>query len=55
MSSLEEVDLKENISAEESYCEQFSDNGQIYDWNKEAEIIFGNLENIPSCDQTADP
>ena len=43
-----------NISAEESYGEPFSDKGQIYYWNKEAERIFANLENIP-CDQTADP
>ena len=54
MSSLEEEVLKENISAAESYGEQFSDKGPIYYWNKEAERIFGNLENIP-CDQTADP
>ena len=53
MSSLEEEVLKENISAAESYGEQFSDKGPIYYWNKEAERIFGNLENIP-CDQTAD-
>ena len=30
----EEV-LKEKVSAEESYGEQFSANGQIYDWNEE--------------------
>ena len=35
LSSLEEEVLKEKVSAEESYAEQFSDNGQIYDWNKE--------------------
>ena len=35
MSSLEEEVLKEKVLAEESYGEQFSDNGQIYDWNKE--------------------
>jgi len=35
LSSLEEEVLKEKVSAEESYGEQFSDNGQIYDWNKE--------------------
>ena len=35
LSSLEEEVLKEKVSAEESYSEQFSDNGQIYDWNKE--------------------
>ena len=35
MSSLEEEILKEKVSAEESYGKHFSDNGQIYDWNKE--------------------
>ena len=35
LSSLEEEVLKEKVSAEESYGEQFSDNGQISDWNKE--------------------
>ena len=35
LSSLEEAVLKEKVSAEESYGEQFSDNGQISDWNKE--------------------
>ena len=34
LSSLEEEVLKEKVSAEESYGEQFNDNGQIYDWNK---------------------
>ena len=51
LSSLEEAVLKEKVSAEESYGEQFSDNGQISDWNKEKKEY---LENIP-CDQTADP
>ena len=35
LSSLEEEVWKEKVSAEESYGEQFSNNGQIYDWNKE--------------------
>ena len=35
LSSLEEEVLKEKVSAEESYGEQFSDNGEIYNWNKE--------------------
>ena len=35
MSSLEEEVLKEKVLAEERYGEQFSDSGQIYDWNKE--------------------
>ena len=35
LSSLEEEVLKEKVSAEKSYGEQFSNNGQIYDWNKE--------------------
>ena len=44
LSSLEEEVLKEKVSAEESYGEQFSDNGQVYDWNKEKKEYFGNLE-----------
>ena len=40
MSSLEEEVLKENISAAESYGEQFSDRGPIYYWKKEAERIL---------------
>ena len=51
MSSLKEEVLKENVSAEERCCEQFSDNGQIYKWNKEKKEY---LENIP-FDETADP
>ena len=39
LSSLEEEVLKEKVSAEESYGEHFSDNGQIYDWNKEKEYL----------------
>ena len=35
LSSLEEEVLKEKVSAEASYGERFSDNGQVYDWNKE--------------------
>ena len=35
MSSLEEEVLKEKVSAEESYGEQLSDNGELYNWNKE--------------------
>ena len=35
LSSLEEEVWKEKVSAKESYGEQFSNNGQIYDWNKE--------------------
>ena len=35
LSSLKEEVLKEKVSAEERYGEQFSDNGQIYNWNKE--------------------
>ena len=27
--------LKGKVSGEESYGERFSDNGQVYDWNKE--------------------
>ena len=51
MSSLEEEVLKAKVSAEERYGEQFSDNGQICNWNKEKKEY---LENIP-FDQTADP
>ena len=51
LSSLKEEVLKEKVSAEERYGEQFSDNGQIYNWNKEKKEY---LENIP-FDQTADP
>ena len=35
LSSLEDEVLKKKVSAEESHVEQFSDNGQIYDWNEE--------------------
>ena len=35
MSSLEEEVLNGRVSTEESYGEHFSNNGQIYDWNKE--------------------
>ena len=35
LSSLEEEVLKEKVSAEASYGERFSDNDQVYDWNKE--------------------
>ena len=35
LSSLEEEVLKEKVSAEESYGEQLSDNGELYNWNKE--------------------
>ena len=36
MSSWEEEVLKEKVSAEESYGKQLvSDNGQMYNWNKE--------------------
>ena len=51
LSSLEEEVLKAKVSAEERYGEQFSDNGQICNWNKEKKEY---LENIP-FDQTADP
>ena len=51
MSSLEEEVLKAKVSAEERYGEQFSDNGQIRNWNKEKKEY---LENIP-FDQTGDP
>ena len=49
--SLEEEVLKAKVSAEERCGEQFSDNGQICNWNKEKKEY---LENIP-FDQTADP
>ena len=39
LSSLEEEVLEEKFSAEKSYGEHFSDNGQIYDWNKEKEYL----------------
>ena len=35
LSSLENQVLKERVSAGESYGEQFSDNSEIFDWNKE--------------------
>ena len=35
LSSLEEEVLNGRVSAEESYGEHFSNNGQIYVWNKE--------------------
>jgi len=38
LSSLEEEVLKEKVSAEESYGERFSENGQVYDSNKEKKI-----------------
>ena len=50
MSSLKKEVLKEKVSAEERYGEKLSDNGQIYNWNKEKKEY---LENIP-FDQTAD-